>query len=48
MCERPCSPLISLDRSHDKLWEAEAMGGRGRPKVGGRGRPWEAVLSDWL
>ena len=50
--ERPCSPLIGSDRSHDKLWEAEVMGGHGRPKVGGHGRlwetMWEAGLSDWL
>ena len=41
---RPCS-LIGSERSHDKLWEAEAMRGRGRPNLGGRGRPWG---SDWL
>ena len=40
-----CAPLIGSDRSHDKLWEAEAMGGHGRPKVGGRGRP---CSPDWL
>ena len=43
--ERPCSPLIGSDRSHDKLWEAEGMGGRVRPNLGGRGRP---CSSDWL
>ena len=39
--------LIGSDRSHDKMWEAEAVGGRGRParpKVGGRARPCEAML----
>ena len=39
---RPCeavggrAPLIGSDRSHDKLWEAEPMGGHVRPI-------WEAV-----
>ena len=37
--------LIGSDRSHDKMWEAEAMGGCGRPKVGGRSRP---CSPDWL
>ena len=41
--------LIDSDRSHDKMWEAEAVGGRkweGQEweAVGGRGRLWEAVL----
>ena len=44
--------LIGSDRSHDKMWQAEAVGGHGgrgcgcgRPKVGGRGRP---CSPDWL
>ena len=43
--ERPCAweALIGSDRSHDKLWEAEVIGGHGRPWEAEFGRPWEAV-----
>ena len=37
--------LIGSDRSHDKMWEAEAVGGRNWEAVGGRGRP---CSPDWL
>ena len=47
VCVRGRAPLIGSDRSHDKLWEAEAMRGRVRPKVRGCGRLCEAVLP-WL
>ena len=47
--------LIGSDRSHEKMWEAECLGGRILEAVGGRGRPWEAVggrgrprSPDWL
>ena len=36
--------LIDSDRSHDKMWEAVFERVR---NLGGRGSPWEAVLSDW-
>ena len=38
-----CAPLIGSDRSHDKLWEAEPMGGHVRQCEAEFGRPWEAV-----
>ena len=36
VCERLCSPLIGSDRSHEKMWEAEAVGGRIWEAMGGR------------